>query len=79
MRQHHVSCRSADLENKSRKATLYLRASLYGFLSSFHCMLPKTSNLSVIFKHLREAGRILAQRLNRVKKKRALKKRRGCD
>ena len=26
-------------------------------------------SLSVIFKHLREAGRILAQRLNRVKKK----------
>ena len=26
-------------------------------------------SLSVIFKHLREAGRILAQRINRVKKK----------
>ena len=40
-------------------------ASYQAFTASCH----DSQSLSVIFKHLREAGRILAQRLNRVKKK----------
>ena len=40
-------------------------ASYQAFTASCH----DSQSLSVIFKHLRETGRILAQRLNRVKKK----------